>query len=71
MYEEPFGALGEGEAKHEFCKAHPCLSTGRTSGRCPGFVVDPVQALMHGGADAPSNMQWQTTEADREKDWVE
>ena len=39
--------------------------------RCPGFVVDPVQALKHGGADAPSNMQWQSKEAAREKDRVE
>jgi hypothetical protein len=59
------------EAKHEFRKSHPCPSTGRTSGRCPGFVVDHVQALKHGGADAPSNMQWQSTEAAKAKDKVE
>jgi hypothetical protein len=27
-----------------------------------------VQALKHGGADEPSNMQWQTKEAAAEKD---
>ena len=59
------------EAKHEFRKAHPCPSTDRTSGRCPGFVVDHVQALKHGGADAPANMQWQTKDAARAKDRVE
>jgi hypothetical protein len=59
------------EAKHEFRKSHPCPSTGRTSGRCPGFVVDHVQALKHGGADAPSNMQWQSKEAAKAKDRVE
>jgi hypothetical protein len=27
-------------AKHDFERQHPCPSTGRTSGRCPGYVVD-------------------------------
>src|SRR5205814_2352246 len=44
-------------AKHEFEKTHPCPSTGKTSGACPGYVVDHVTALKRGGADAPSNMQ--------------
>ena len=55
-------------AKDAFKRAHPCPSTGRTSGACPGYVIDHVQALKHGGADAPSNMQWQTTAAAKEKD---
>ena len=46
--------------KHEFQRQHPCPSTGHTSGACPGYVVDHVKALKHGGADRPSNMQWQT-----------
>jgi len=56
------------EARREFMKQHPCPSTGKTSGRCPGYVVDHVQALKHGGADAPSNMQWQTKAAAKAKD---
>jgi hypothetical protein len=50
-------------AKHSFERQHPCPSTGRSSGRCPGYVVDHVRPLECGGADAPSNMQWQTVAA--------
>lgn len=55
-------------AKDAFKQEHPCPSTGKTSGACPGYVIDHIQALKHGGADAPSNMQWQTVEAAKEKD---
>jgi len=55
-------------AKHAFRLRHPCPSTGRTSGACPGYVIDHVVALKHGGADAPSNMQWQTEAAAKAKD---
>jgi hypothetical protein len=34
-------------------------------------VIDHVQALKHGGADASSNMQWQTKDAAMAKDKVE
>ncbi len=37
----------------------------------PGHVVDHVVPLACGGADAPSNMQWQTTEEAKAKDKVE
>ena len=47
------------KAKDDFRKAHPCPATGKTSGPCPGYVIDHVVALKNGGADAPSNMQWQ------------
>ncbi len=56
------------QAKHEFQKSHPCPSTGRSSGACPGFVIDHVTPLKRGGADAPSNMQWQTEAAAKQKD---
>jgi hypothetical protein len=59
------------EAKHAFQRSHPCPSTGRTSGACPGYVIDHVQPLKRGGADAPSNMQWQTVAAAKAKDKVE
>ena len=58
-------------AKRTFKADHPCPATGRSSGRCPGYVVDHVVALKRGGADAPSNMQWQTTAAAKAKDRVE
>lgn len=56
------------QAKAAFKKSHPCPSTGKTSGACPGFVIDHRQSLKHGGADKPSNMQWQTTAAAKAKD---
>lgn len=58
-------------AKEAFRRTHPCPSTGKTYGACPGWVVDHVQALKHGGTDAPSNMQWQTRAAAKVKDRVE
>jgi hypothetical protein len=58
-------------AKHAFEKQHPCPSTGLTSGRCPGYVVDHVQPLQCGGADAPANMQWQTIAEGKAKDRAE
>ena len=51
---------GSSAAKHAFEKWHPCPSTGRTGGQCPGYVVDHVLPLECGGANAPGNMQWQT-----------
>ena len=59
------------EARRDFQKSHPCPSTGRTSGACPGYVVDHIRPLKRGGADAPSNMQWQTVQAAKEKDKTE
>ena len=58
-------------ARHEFQRLNPCPSTGRGSGKCPGYVIDHVRALKHGGADRPSNMQWQTVAAARAKDRIE
>ena len=56
------------KAKDDFKRSHPCPSTGRSGGSCPGYVIDHVQALKHGGADDPGNMQWQTKEAAKAKD---
>src|SRR5262245_55956256 len=36
-------------AKMAFKHSHPCPSTGKSSGACPGYVVDHVQSLKHGG----------------------
>jgi hypothetical protein len=52
-------------------RQNPCPSTGKTSGRCPGYVVDHKVALECGGIDAPSNMQWQTVADGKAKDKTE
>ena len=44
----------------EFQRLNPCPSTGKRTGRCPGYVKDHIVPLCAGGADAVSNMQWQT-----------
>lgn len=59
------------EATAEFQRKEPCPATGKPSGPCPGYVKDHVVALCAGGRDSPSNMQWQTTEAAKEKDKTE
>jgi hypothetical protein len=58
-------------AKHDFQKSHPCPSTGRTTGACPGYVIDHVVPLKRVGADALGNMQWQTRAAAKAKDKIE
>ena len=54
------------QIKH-FRQANPCPATGHTKGPCKGWQVDHIQALMLGGADHPSNMQWSTTQDHRAK----
>lgn len=58
-------------ARSAFERQSPCPSTGRTRGACPGYVVDHVIPLECGGADAPSNMQWQTVADGKAKDKTE
>jgi hypothetical protein len=53
------------EAKRDFMR-----QTGYPKGR-PGYVVDHVIPLACGGADAPSNMQWQTVAEGKAKDKTE
>ena len=52
-------------ARHDFMR-----QTGYPHGR-KGYVIDHVVPLACGGADAPSNMQWQTTADAKAKDRVE
>jgi len=59
------------QAKDAFKRQHPCPSTGRSSGGCPGYVIDHVIPLKRGGTDEPVNMQWQTTAAAKAKDKYE
>jgi hypothetical protein len=54
-----------------FKKQHPCPATGKTAGRCPGYIIDHVKPLECGGTDVPSNMQWQTSAAAKAKDRTE
>jgi hypothetical protein len=56
------------EERRAFIDTPPWPSTGKTSGACPGYVVDHITPLKRGGADAPSNMQWQTIDAAKAKD---
>jgi hypothetical protein len=51
-----------------FKRANACPSTGAHRGSCPGYVIDHVYPLCAGGADDPSNMQYQTQDAARRKD---
>jgi 5-methylcytosine-specific restriction endonuclease McrA len=44
--------------------------TGYPRGR-PGYIIDHIVPLACGGADAPSNMQWQTRAAAKAKDRTE
>lgn len=58
-------------ARSAFRRCDPCPSTGLLSGACPGYVVDHIIALKRGGADDPTNMQWQSVEEAKAKDKVE
>jgi hypothetical protein len=61
-------------SRADFRRQNPCPSTGRTSGICPGFVIDHRTALKRGGADEPAkpaNMQWMSVVEAKAKDRVE
>lgn len=52
----------------EFKKQQPCPANGAKKGPCKGYVIDHIKALACGGADSPSNMQWQTVAEAKAKD---
>jgi hypothetical protein len=56
------------KAKAIFKHSHPCPATGRTKGSCPDYIIDHIKPLACGGADHPSNMQWQTKADAKQKD---
>jgi hypothetical protein len=55
----------------EFQRLNPCPSTGATSGTCPGWQVDHLEALICGGQDQLGNLQWLPVAEHREKTRVE
>jgi hypothetical protein len=59
-----------GIQRSEHAKEDFMRQTGHPHG-WPGHVVDHKVPLACGGADAPSNMQWQTTAEAKAKDKVE
>ncbi len=61
-------AARDSSQRAEFLREHPCPATGKARGKCPGYVVDHIVPLCAGGADTPSNMQWQELKASKEKD---
>jgi hypothetical protein len=63
---DPHGRIARSEAaKDAFLR-----QTGFPHGR-PGYIVDHRIPLACGGADAPSNMQWQTVAEAKAKDKIE
>ena len=56
------------EVTWEFQREHPCPSTGRTSGACPGYRKDHIIPLACGRPDKVWNLQWQTIAAAKAKD---
>jgi hypothetical protein len=66
MYCPNCGTVGSSvRARHSFAR-----QTGYPNGR-PGWIVYHVVPLAYGGADAPSNMAWQTIAEAKAKDKVE
>jgi hypothetical protein len=45
--------------------------TTSETGPCGGYVIDHIMPLTWGGADEPSNMQWQITLDAKAKDRLE
>ena len=52
----------------QFKKLHPCPSTHRTYGPCPGYVADHRVSLCEGGPDVPGNLRWQEYKVSKQKD---
>lgn len=51
----------------KYRKLHPCPSTGKVYGACPGWQLDHRIALRCGGPDSIDNMQWLTVAEHRIK----
>lgn len=55
----------------EFMRQNPCPATGSTRGACPGYQVDHREALICGGRDELSNLQWLSVAEHKAKTRVE
>ena len=55
-------------AKVEFKHQYPCSATGSPKGRCKGYVIDHIVPIACHGADATSNVPWQTVADAKAKD---
>jgi hypothetical protein len=53
-------------AMKRFRQRHPCPSTRKTNGVCPGWQAVFKVPLEHGGAAMPSNMHWLSDEERRQ-----
>jgi hypothetical protein len=42
----------------DFQRGHPCPSTGKTTGACPGWIRDHKWPLCAGGTDTVDNLVW-------------
>lgn len=42
----------------EFKRIHPCPSTGKATGACPGWAIDHTLPLACGGCDSVPNLAW-------------
>lgn len=51
----------------EFRKANPCPATGKKTGACPGWQIDHREALVCGGRDELTNLQWLPVAEHKEK----
>lgn len=49
------------DVRAAFKRAHPCPSTGLSTGACPDWYMDHPISLACGGCDAVSNLQWLPT----------
>jgi hypothetical protein len=57
--------------RRAFQRTHPCPSTGKRYGACPGWVRDHIKPLKRGGSDSVGNLQWQSQTDAKAKDKTE
>lgn len=53
--------------RQKFQQHNHCPSTGKSSGPCPGFVIDLGLPVRCGGKDVESNMIWVTESVAKER----
>lgn len=57
--------------RRQFQIVHPCPSTGKKAGPCPGYIADHIIPLCKHGEDSVKNLQWQTVADAKAKDRIE